>query len=135
MVDLTQVDLASEEDEDWGIVFWAKLFKAKTWEELKMISKKSDALREAAETLYVMNADQAIRERCRAREDYYRIQNTMNHKLEKISAEKEELAVQNQNLMLENQNLTSENQNLVSKVESLTSEIDAIKKLLSEHGM
>lgn len=121
VVNLTQIDMATEEDKNWGIDYWAKLFKAKTWEELRMISKKNDALHEASEALYVMNADQMIREQCRAREDYYRIQNTMKHKMEVLTSEKEEL-------VSENKSLTSEN-------EALTSENEALKNLLSKHGI
>lgn len=125
VVDLTQTDIAAEDDKVWGIDYWAKLFKAKTWEELNMIAKKSDELREASEALYVMNADQMVREQCRAREDYYRIQNTMKHKLETATAERDALAS-------ENKKLTSENRNLSSKVESLSYEIAELRKRLSE---
>lgn len=156
VVDLTQLDLATGEDKDWGIDYWAKLFKVTTWEELKMISKKNDALREASEALYIMNADQMIREQCRAREDYYRIQNTMNYKLEKVTAEKEELASENQNLSSkveylssenktlssENETLSSENKTLSSKYEALSSEykalaseIEELKELLLKQGI
>lgn len=86
-----------------------------------MIAKKNDELWEASEALYVMNADQMIRERCRAREDYYRIQNTMNHKMEKLLSEKEKLTSENQALTFENQNLTCEIKNLSSKIEDLES--------------
>ena len=121
-----------------------------------MISKKNDALREASEALYIMNADQMIREQCRAREDYYRIQNTMNYKLEKVTAEKEELASENQNLSSkveylssenktlssENETLSSENKTLSSKYEALSSEykalaseIEELKELLLKQGI
>ena len=135
VVDLTQIDLATEEDKDWGIDYWAKLFKAKTWEELRVIAKKNDELREASEALYVMNADQMIRERCRAREDYYRIQNTMNHKLEKVTAEKEELISEKEKLSSENRNLSSTVESLSSEITALTSEIEELKELLLEHGI
>ena len=32
MLDLTQIELATEEDKAYKIDYWAKLFKAKTWE-------------------------------------------------------------------------------------------------------
>lgn len=72
-----------------------------------------------------MNADPVIREQCRAREGYYRIQNTMKHKLETATAERDALAS-------ENQKLTSENRNLSSKVESLSYEIAELRKRLLE---
>ena len=93
-----------------------------------MIAKKSDELRKASDALYIMNADQMIRERCRAREDYYRIQNTMNYKLEKVTAEKEELAS-------ENKQLTSENKQLISENKALASEIEELKERLLKQGI
>lgn len=39
VIDLTHIDLATEEDLAYGIDHWARLFKASTWEELKMIAK------------------------------------------------------------------------------------------------
>lgn len=43
-----------------------------------MIAKKNEELREATETLYHMNSDDIVRQQCRAREDFYRLQNTIN---------------------------------------------------------
>ena len=40
MVDSSKTDLATEEDKAWEIDHRARLFKAKTWEELKMIADK-----------------------------------------------------------------------------------------------
>lgn len=91
VVDLTQTDLATEEDKAWGIHTWARLFKAATWEEVKMIAKKSEELQEATETLYNMNSDDIVRQQCRAREDYYRLQNTINRKMEELTSENERL--------------------------------------------
>ena len=39
MVDLTQTELATEEDKANRIDYWARLFKAKTWEDLKMLAQ------------------------------------------------------------------------------------------------
>lgn len=40
VVDLTHIELATEDDKAWKIDYWARLFTATTWEELKMIAKK-----------------------------------------------------------------------------------------------
>ncbi len=36
VLDLSHIELATEEDKSWDLDFWAKLFKAKTWEKMKM---------------------------------------------------------------------------------------------------
>lgn len=38
VLDLTQIQMATEEDKAYGLDRWAKLFKATTWEEFKMIA-------------------------------------------------------------------------------------------------
>ena len=70
VLDLSHIELATDEDKDWNLDFWAKLFKAKTWEEIKMIAKDNEYFTEASNTLCDLYADFNVRERCRDREDY-----------------------------------------------------------------
>ena len=69
MVDLSQIELASEEDKAYEIDRWARLFKARTWEELRMIAKNDPNLQQASNDLYVINADEIMRQQARARAD------------------------------------------------------------------
>lgn len=69
VVNLKRVDLATEEDKAFNIDYWARLFKAETWEEIKMLAENNEYLQEAAESLYVANADEIVRQQCQARED------------------------------------------------------------------
>ena len=69
MVDLSQIELASEEDKAYEIDRWARLFKARTWEELRMIAKNDPNLQQASTDLYVITADQIMRQQARARAD------------------------------------------------------------------
>ena len=71
VIDLTRIDLASEDDKKYYIDRWAALFKATTWEEIRMLVSDNEYLCEAAETIYRMNADEQIRKQCRDREEYY----------------------------------------------------------------
>ncbi|MBR5247668.1 MAG: PD-(D/E)XK nuclease family transposase [Lachnospiraceae bacterium] len=71
VVDLTQIENATEEDKLQGIDYWAKLFKATTWEEIKMLASNNIFLTEAAETVYQLSAEDRIRLQCEAREDFY----------------------------------------------------------------
>ncbi|MDD3416392.1 MAG: Rpn family recombination-promoting nuclease/putative transposase [Lachnospiraceae bacterium] len=70
VLDLTQIHIATEEDISHQLDYWAKLFLAKTWEDIKMLADKNDAIKEAAATMYVMSADEKIRMQCEARERY-----------------------------------------------------------------
>jgi predicted transposase/invertase (TIGR01784 family) len=99
MLSLTQIDRATDEDKRYQIDRWARLFKATTWEELRMLSKNVQALEDASETLYVMNSDEMIREQCRAREDYDRLHNTINRMLATQEAQIKALTSENEKLL------------------------------------
>ena len=71
MVDLSRIDLATEEDKVYHIDGWAKLLKATTWEEVKMLAAKDENMREAAKSIFVYNTEEQIRKMCRDREEYY----------------------------------------------------------------
>lgn len=84
VLDLSKVELATDEDRRWKLDYWARLFKATTWEEIKMIASDDEYLKEASNTLYTLNADFIVRERCRNREEYYNLitgfENTIKEK-------------------------------------------------------
>ena len=69
MIELNHTDIATEEDKLYGVDIWAKLFRATTWEEIIMITKDNPSLNSTAESIYITNADEQIRELCRRRED------------------------------------------------------------------
>lgn len=74
VVDLTKIDMATEEDRAYHIDYWASLFKATTWEEIKMLAQKDEYIKEASDTIYHLTQEEKIRLQCEAREDYYRRQ-------------------------------------------------------------
>lgn len=88
VVNLRHIDLATEEDKKYQIDKWAALFKATTWEEIKMIAGKDEYLNEAASELYKRLADLAVLEEYEARERYYRDQERLS-RLEKETVEKD----------------------------------------------
>ncbi|MBO5473724.1 MAG: Rpn family recombination-promoting nuclease/putative transposase [Lachnospiraceae bacterium] len=77
VVNLNQIELATKEDKLYHIDYWAQLFKATTWEEIKMLAAKNQYIQEASEALFELCAQDDIREQCEAREDYYRLERTL----------------------------------------------------------
>ena len=77
VIDLTQIDKATEEDKASKIDYWARLFKAKTWEELQMLAQNDEYLQAAATSIRIANEEEIIREQCRAREDALRRERTL----------------------------------------------------------
>ena len=92
VVDLTHIDLATEEDKQYHIDQWAALFKAATWEEIKMIAQQNDYLQEASKAYYRLTQEERIRQICEAREDYYRCQRGMQRIMDEQAAALKEQA-------------------------------------------
>lgn len=51
---------------------WAQLFRATTWDEIIMLAKKNDTIREGIVTLKELSEDEKIQLECEARERYRR---------------------------------------------------------------
>ncbi len=90
VVDLSRIDLATEEDQKYHIHEWAGLFKAATWEEIKMLASKDEYLQEASETIFRLSADDLVRKRCRDREEYYQDLRNYERKIEQDRIEHEQ---------------------------------------------
>lgn len=105
VVDLTQIEMATEEDKTYQIDYWARLFKAKTWEEIKMLAEKSEYLQEAAQSVYVANADEIVRQKCLAREEAERHERTVKRNMDLLKKENETLQMRNVSLQKTNVSL------------------------------
>jgi predicted transposase/invertase (TIGR01784 family) len=128
VLDLSHIDLATEEDKKYQINRWARLFKATTWDELKRIVGDDEYMYEASKTLYEMNGDETVRAQCRAREDYEYQQKMFQRKMEELTSDN--LALQS-----ENDTLHSKNNILQSENNTLQSENLKLRLLLTEHGI
>ena len=91
VIDLRHIDLATEEDKAYQTDVWAAFFKAKTWEEMRMLAEKKPGLQSSVETLYQLNCDEQIREtldrfvRAQRREQGYL--DTISEQQERISSQ------------------------------------------------
>ena len=72
MLNLRHIDNATPDDIKDELDVWARLFKAETWEDLKMLAKDHEFVKEAATSIYAVSADEAIKLQCEARERYER---------------------------------------------------------------
>ena len=105
VVDLTQIERATEEDKQYDIDLWARVLTATTWEEIDMLAKDNEYLRETSNAMYELDQDRLIRQQCQAREDFLyweRIKENRNKRVEaELANAKAELA--NKNAELEQQ--------------------------------
>ena len=140
VLSLNLIELATEEDKKWHIDEWARLFKATTWEELKMIAEKDKVYSEAANSIYEQNSDETVRMMCEARreaifhEQY--VQNKMESLEEQLAEARREAIfheqyVQNKMDNLEKQ-LSQKDEQLSQKDEQLSQKDSLIEQLQSE---
>ena len=94
VLDLTHIELATEEDKRYGIDHWARLFKSHTWEELKMLAEKNPIIDEAASTIYSISQDSIMLEKIRAREEAIAHENYMRKQMEEQHKQLHEQAKQ-----------------------------------------
>lgn len=92
VVDLTQINRATEEDKKYGIDKWARLLTATTREEIDMLTEKHEVFTGTATIIYDFNEDRLIRQQCQAREDFLyweRIKENRTKRMEEKIAEQE----------------------------------------------
>lgn len=85
VVDLTCIELATDEDREYQVDAWAKFFTSTTWEEVIMITEYHPNMEAAAQALYEANADEMTKRKCRARRDYYKQKNTTEKMLHELT--------------------------------------------------
>ena len=135
VVELNHTEIATDDDKQYGIDKWAKLFKATTWEEIKMITKENPSLNSTAESIFLSNADFAILEQCRAREDAIAHENYQNEKISNLSKKVASLNEENASLNAERVLLSDKVDDITKKYDDVSKENIRLKKLLEENGI
>ncbi len=70
VVQLNQIENATQKDHDNNLVYWAKLINASTWEEFKALADGSPAIEEVGDLMLQMNVDSEKREALEAQRRY-----------------------------------------------------------------
>ena len=120
VISLNQIELATSEDTTNNVDAWAKLFKSKTWEELKMVAKDNDYMTSAVQTVYLSNEDKVIAKIARERDEFLRSEAYRNNLLKEQSA-----IIAEQNSTIAEQNSTIAELN--DTIAKLQAEIESLK--------
>ena len=140
VVELNNTELATEEDIYYGIDQWARLFKATTWEELRMCAANNKAMENVANKVFEYNSEETMRDICRAREEslaYQKYVDSRTKKMEEALIEKEEtvlkldeeIAKMNEEIAEKNEEIAEKNEQLAAKEAELKEALELIKKL------
>ena len=121
VLDLTQKHLATQEDISYKTDVWASLFKAATWEDIKMLVRQNPELQDTATAICQLTMEEKIRMECESREEFLRREAT-TVKLKAIAEAERDQAVARLN-----QAVTERDQAIAEK--------DRLLQLLKLHGI
>ncbi len=128
VVNLKHIDLATEEDRKYHIDKWAALFKATTWEEVKMIAGKDEYLNEASSELFKRLADLAVQEECEAREQYYKDKQYLVELRQEVAESKKVLAEKDEVIAKKDKDIAKKNEAIAKKDKDIAKRNEAIAK-------
>ena len=119
------------EDYKNSLYHWAKLFKATTWEEIKMLAEKNDYMGETIVTMHQMTEDEKIAAECAARERYERDTLSIYRKgLREGRAETEAIiAEKDKSLVKQRDTIAQKDKSLAEQQKELANQRDTIEKL------
>ena len=100
-----------------------------------MLATNNTIIENAAETIYRLSADEAIREQCEAREDYYRLQRTIQKEIDqqKIQIDEQKTQIEQQQTQLEQQNSFLARDMRHEDLQRACVDEDFLKELLDEY--
>jgi len=129
VIELNSIHLATDEDRKYEIDKWASFFKAKNWEEIRMLVQENPTLQTAAETLYRLNTDERFRETC---ERFVRAENEHNVLVRDLADTKAELIDTKAELIDTKAELTDTKAELIDTKSELLKAKEMIEKLKKE---
>ena len=128
VLDLTHIDLATKEDRKYHIDYWASLFKATTWEEIKMLAQKDGMIKEATDTIIQLTRDEQIRQRCEARADYLRWQKIEENYKKELEKTVEQLTDEKQQWVKDKEDLLQSNKEKDALIAELQRQLQQMKQ-------
>ena len=136
VVDLNQIELATKEDKAYHIDYWASLFKADSWEVIKMLAEKDNYIKEASKTIFELSSDEMIQKQCRDREEYYLDKRAMERIMEEQKAQLAEkdsrLSKQSMQLAEKDSQLSQQSEQLAKKDNQITAQANEIAELKAQ---
>ena len=133
VLDLNQIKLATDEDKKWKLDLWARLFKAKTWEDLKMLAQEDKIFNDAGETIFKFNQDEKVRYWCEAFEEQERFELSIKQSYKKFLAEKDAIIAEKESAIAERDFALAEKDSaLAEKDSALAQQKEENQRLLAE---
>ena len=129
VVNLNQIELATEEDRKYGIDYWARLFKATTWEAIKKMAQENEYISSAAETMFESSQDASMRYFLEGVEEANRIRRGQEIRIEQAEAAlamKEALIAEKERAIAKLDVTISEKDEVIAEKDAAISEKDEV---------
>ncbi len=124
VVELNHIDMATEEDKAYFIDKWASLFKATTWEEIRMLAQTNSYIESAAESMYSNVKDPAILNILRVRQE--EIDGDL-HRRERLAEQDRQIAEQDRQITEQDRQIAEQ----AEKITELENQIAELKEQIS----
>ena len=133
--------MASDEDRHYEIDKWARLFKAGTWEDIKMLAEDNKYIESAAKGMFFKTQDESILRLCRKMDEEIEGDKRRAERLTKLEediikletrysglqTEYSDLQTKNCDLQTKNMDLEAENSELKENIAQLQAELARLK--------
>ncbi len=133
VLQLNQIELATDEDKENNLDHWARLFVAKTWEDLKALVAEYPEFKEAVNMIYKANADDSVKYAIEA-ENRFRAINAAQYEAGYTAAEEKytgEIKLKDEALQEKDNKITA----LSDENATLSNEVSRLKDLLQANGI
>lgn len=131
---LNHLEQATDQDkaDPNGLYKWAKLFRAGSWEELKMIADENPRMTSFVGTVRKLSAEEQVAQACEARRRYTQDIATYEHEIQMLESQRDMVSEQRDRAAEERDRITEERDKLLAYNADMQAEIEALKRKLKE---
>ena len=131
MLQLNQLGNPEDEEQMPEIYYWAQLFKATTWEEIRMLAEKNETIKKSIVTLKELTADEQAKMQMEARERYRRdmvaaqdfVWEQSEEKIRELEDNLQQSHVENEKLQKEKNEIQKENAEMSERIRFLEEQL------------
>lgn len=137
VLNLSQINQVPPEERNTELYTWAKLFKSRNWEEIRMLAEQSKSIEDIEAALKKFMADKNIRLQCEARERYERDRATYDNLKKKLRKQQEDVAKQQEDMAKQQEDMAKRETDIAKKeaaIEAKLRELQSIEKKLKERS-
>ena len=132
VLELNHINLATDEDRYYKTDKWAALFKATSWEEIKMLAQENDYIMSAAKSMYSSVTDPRILKLCTRRQEEI---DGDNHRRERLAEQEKQITEQEKQITEQKTQIAKQSSQIAeqsSQIAELTADNLALKQEIAE---